>query len=157
MRFTLLKDLKQDRVMRPVLTGLLLFCILYLLSDLLVKQSSFGLLPQKIFLTLYGNEEEFVDPISEASLLEFWHTDIFFVMMLLFTLSTVCIRLCNASKLSLIGVNVMLLSALLSLSALPLAYYFSQSFVYLYAAGSLLWHLTALLGALFSLKRLYFA
>jgi len=157
MRFTLLKDLTQDRVMRPTLTGLLLFSILYLLSDLFVKQATFGLLPQKVLSTLYGNEEAFIDPISEASFLEFWHTEIFFIMMLLFTLSTICIRLCNASRFSLFMVNAILISALVTLSVLPFAYYFSQDLIYLYCVGSILWHIMAFFVAIFSLKRLYFA
>lgn len=157
MRFTLIKDLQKDKLMRPILLGLLGFTLLYLCADLFMKYHNFGLSAETMAQTLFGNEEEFIDPMSKGVFLELWHSEIFFTMMVVFTLSTVCIRLCEASRLSLIMVNLMLLSSLLALVALPLSFYYSQALLVFYAASFLLWHLLALVATLFSLKRLSFA
>ncbi|MBU1216130.1 hypothetical protein KJ870_05825 [bacterium] len=157
MRFTLIKDLKHDAIMKPVLGGLLFFILLYLVADLFVKQSSFGLTPNTVKATLFGNEEEFLDPLSKAAFLEFWHMEIFFSMMLLFTLSAVYIRMSEGSKKALVVVNLLFISTLVSLFSLFIAYFFKQNFVTFYLLSFHLWHITALFCSLYSLKRLYFA
>lgn len=157
MKFTIIKDLTQDSMMKPILSGLLSFTLLYLLSDFFVKHSSFGLFPHAIHATLFGSEEEFLDPINKASFLEFWHVEIFFIMMILFTLSTVYIRLSKASKSAIVVVNLMMISAIISLISLPLAYFFSSGFINIYVATFFIWHILALFSALYSLKRLHYA
>jgi hypothetical protein len=157
LRFTLIKDLKHDAILKPVLGGLLFFILLYLVADLFVKQSSFGLTPDAIKGTLFGNEEEFLDPLSKAAFLEFWHMEIFFSMMLLFTLSAVYIRMSEGSKKALYVVNLLFISTLVSLFSLFIAYFFKQNFVTFYLLSFHLWHITALFCSLYSLKRLYFA
>lgn len=157
MRFTLIKDMRQDKFMRPVLSFLLFFIIIYLISDIIVKYSSFGIFPDQISNTLYGNEEQFLDAISPSIFLEFWHVEIFFSMMILFTLSTIYLRVSQASKSAVLFVNIMMLAAISSLLSLVLAYYFSDSFVIFYALCYLLWHFVALFNSIDALKRFYFA
>ena len=157
MRFTLIKDIKQDPFMRLVLSFLLLFIFIYLGSDLFVKHSSFGIFPLQISNTLYGDTEQFLDAISASLFLEFWHTEIFFCMMILFTLSTVYLRVSKASKGAIILVHVMMISAFLSLLTLFLAYYGSNFFVNFYVIFNFIWHIGAVGISLDSFKRLYFA
>ncbi|MGB3962624.1 MAG: hypothetical protein WBK95_10350 [Sulfurimonas sp.] len=157
MRFTLIKDIKKDTVMQPVLGALLFFALLYLISDILVKQSSFGITPAAVSATLFGDEEQFLEALSEASFLEFWHTEIFFSMMLLFTMSAVYIRLYEASKKAMLLVHLLFISALLALFALPLAYFVDPAFVNIYSFSFIVWHLSALIVAFCALQRLYFA
>ncbi|OIP56115.1 MAG: hypothetical protein AUK54_02760 [Helicobacteraceae bacterium CG2_30_36_10] len=157
MKFTLVKDLRKDRVMKPILSGFLVFTLLYLLSDIFVKQSTFGIFPHAIETSLFGNEEEFLDGLSQASFLELWHVEIFFIMMIAFTTSTVYIRLSGASKTALLAVNIMLLTALLSLVTLALAYYLSPHFIYIYVSSFFIWHIVAFFCTLISLKRLHYA
>jgi len=151
VRFTLIKDLKKDRSMKPILMGLLLFMLLYLLADFFVKSASIGLLSDAVTLTLIGNVDEYLDPIAEASFLEHLHTETFFLMLLLLTLSAVFIRLNSTRKFSLTLLNTTMLSALLSLISLAMAYYISLSFVTLYVITFFLWHIGALLMTLLSL------
>ena len=139
--------------MRLILTGFLTFILLYILSDILVKYSSFGLFGDKINLTLFGSEEEYIDPMSKASFLEFWHTEIFFIMMILLTLGAVFIRLAKNSRV--LVTNILMISAIASLVALGLSYFISPFFVNIYVATFFLWHLTALYMILYSLWRLY--
>lgn len=157
MKFTLIKDLKQDSVMKPILSGLLFFIILYFVSDIFVKDLGFGISVHTIKLTLFGSEEEFLDPITQASFLEFWHVEIFFIMMIVFTLSTIFIRVSNASKSAIVIVNLMMISSIISLISLPFAYFFSSEFINIYVATFFIWHILALFCAFYSLKRLHYA
>ena len=101
--------------MRPILTGLLIFIFFYLISNMMVKHFNFGVLPSTVLLTLFGDEEQYIDPLSTASFLEFWHMEIFFIMMLLLTLSAVFIRIAKNSNLKIILINTLMLSSLVSL------------------------------------------
>ena len=154
MRFTLIKDLSKDTSMRPILTGLLIFTLIYILTDFIVKYFNFGVFPQAISLSLFGDEEQFIDPLSQASFLEFWHMEIFFMMMLLLTLSAVFIRLAKNNNSKLLILNILMASAILSLITLFLAYYVSSIFVVGYSILYILWHLTAIYMIIYSLWKL---
>ncbi len=156
MRFTLIKDLRQDASMRPILTGLLIFTLFYILADFIVKYFNFGVFPKAISLSLFGDEEQFIDPLSKASFLEFWHMEIFFIMMILLTLSAVFIRVAKNSNYKLFFLNTLMLSALFSLIALLLAYFVSSTFVIVYSFLYSLWHLTAIYMILYSLWKLHY-
>lgn len=157
MKFTLVKDLKKDPLMRPIISSVLLFSLIYLISDFFVKQSSFGLLPSDITNTLFGNEDEFLDPISKDIFLEFWHVEIFFTMMIVFILSTIHIRVSKASKNSIFSVNILMISSILSLVVLPLSYFISLIFIEIYVVLFFIWHSFAIISSLISLKALNFA
>ena len=144
-------------MMKPILSGLLFFTLLYLVSDIFVKNSGFGVFPSAVKSTMFGNEQEFLDPISKASFLEFWHVEIFFIMMIIFTLSAVYIRLSKASKSAIVVVNLMMISALASLISLPISYFFNPIFINMYVTTFFIWHILALFSSVYSLKRLHYA
>lgn len=144
--------------MKPILGSLLLFFVLYLLADFFVKQSGFGIFFKTIKDTVYGNAEEFLDPIDYSVFLEFWHMEIFFTMFIVFILSTIFIRLFSTQKIFLRILNSLMISALLSLSFLPLSYFYHFDFlIYGFVLSFWSWHLIAILISILSLKRLYFA
>jgi hypothetical protein len=122
---------------------------------MVVKHFSFGVLPSMVHQTLYGNEGEYLDPISLASFLEFWHMEIFFIMMILLTLSAVYGRLCENTYTDLIVMNITFMSSIISLIALGLAFYVEELFVSLYSFGFLIWHLFAIYMVLNSLWKLH--
>jgi hypothetical protein len=154
MRFTLIKNLAQDTLMKSILNGLLLFIGLYFISDIILKYSSFGLFTDTINITLFGDEEQFIDPLTSSLLLEYWHVEIFFTMMILLTLSTIFIR---TNKDSSIYVHSVMIMALISLVSLPLAYFINKSFVNIYSVSNILWHLIAFVMILKALWKLNFA
>ena len=156
MRFTLIKSLNQDKSMRPILTGLLIFTLFYIISDILVKYSNFGVFPNEVTTTLFGNEDEFIDPLSASSFLEFWHVEIFFIMMILLTLSTVFVRLAKHNTLKIIVLNILMLSALFSLFSLLFAFFISPVFVLAYSILFLTWHMVAMYMIIYSLWKLYY-
>ncbi|MCW8894469.1 MAG: hypothetical protein OQK48_04015 [Sulfurimonas sp.] len=152
MKFTLINNLQKDSAMSLVLKGFLVFILLYLVSDVVVMNSNFGISADKVNTTLFGNEEEYIDPISEASFLEFWHTEIFFIMMILLTLSAIFIRVAKRSRIIL--TNILMISSISSLIFLPLAYYMSNFFVHLYIFTYFIWHIMALYMILYSFWKL---
>lgn len=148
MRFTLINNLKQEKSMKLLLNGLLLFIVLYLIFDIFVKEHTLGLNTTAVMSTLFGNEEEFLDPMSTSVFLEYIHTEIFFLMMILVTLSSVYIRLFHKKTNTLLHVNLLMISALFSLLTLTISYFYIASFVNIYIFCFFTWHLVALYMAL---------
>ena len=138
MKFTLVKNIQKDSAMSLILKGFLIFILLYLIADVLVMNSSFGITVDTISATLFGNEDEYIDPINEAAFLEFWHTQIFFIMMVLLTLNAIFIRVANRSRV--INTNILMISAITSLISIVLAYYISDFFVNVYMWSYFIWH-----------------
>ena len=155
MKFTLIKDVKGDSLMRPLLGGLLLFILLFLSADIVLKNDHIGLTPTQLSQTLFGNEEEYIEPVTEHFLLELMHSDIFFIMMTLLTLSAVYARLCQNKKLRLININITMTAALLSIIFLPLSYYLSAYFILPFIISFYTWHFMALMMTLGSLYYLF--
>lgn len=152
MKFTLINNLQKDSAMSLILKGFLVFILLYLISNILVMNSGFGISIEDISTTLFGNEEEYIDPITEATFLEFWHTEIFFIMMILLTLNAIFIRVAKRSRIIL--TNILMLSAVSSLISLPLAYYISDFFVNIYVLAFFTWHFIAIYVIFYSFWKL---
>ena len=151
MRFTLIKDIKQDQTMKPILNGLLIFTLAYLIFDVLVSSSSLGLFFSELNTTLFGNEEEFIDPLSEVLFLEYIHAQIFFMMMILLTLSAVFARVSNKKPYSLLFINITMITGISTLGTLILGYYSNAIFLHIYLLCFSLWHLGAIAMTLYSL------
>ena len=141
--------------MRPLLGGLLLFILLFLSADIVLKNDHIGLTPTQLSQTLFGNEAEYIEPVTEHFLLELMHSDIFFIMMTLLTLSAVYARLCQNKKLRLFNINITMTAALLSIIFLPLSYYLSAYFILPFIISFYTWHFMALMMALGSLYYLF--
>jgi magnesium-transporting ATPase (P-type) len=157
MRFTLIKDLKKENTMAPLLVGMLVFFFLYLCADFVVKQYGFGLFESQIKITLFGNEEEFIEGMVQSAFLEYMHGEIFFTMMLLLTLCAVYVRVAQDQRYKLSVLNITMLSALLTPVSLFTAYFYNAAFLPTYIATFFSWHLFALFMILSSLQRLLFA
>ena len=156
MRFTLIKDIRQDNSMKPILNGLLIFTLIYLLADIFVTYSSLGLFEEAIKTTLFGDEEEFLDPMSKSIFLEYIHAQIFFMMMLLLTLSAVYARVSNKKTHSILLINIVMISGLLTLISLGVSYFIKAQLIQLYIASFFTWHTTAFYMSSYSLWALNF-
>lgn len=155
MRFTLVKDLRKDALMRPLITGLLLFLSLFFISDLYQKKMDIGLDTSSVEATLYGDEAEFIDPISTEALLEIIHGDIFFMMMSLLSLSAVFGRVAPKRRSSGLAVHALNLFAFSSLLFLVTSTFFPMIPVIFWLVTMWGWHLLAIMMSLFSFYRLY--
>jgi len=154
MKFTLTNDLKQNALMRLIIIVLVFFTLIYLLADIFVKYKSFGISVSTVKLTLFGDEDEFIEPLPEVSFLEFIHSEIFFIMMILFTLSIVFIRVATKSKINFVIINTTMMAAIVSLIALGLSFYLSEIFVYIYIISFFLWHTLGIYISLYTLWKL---
>ncbi len=142
--------------MRPILSALLLFTLLYILSDILVKYVNFGVFPDAINVTLFGDEEQYIDPLSTSAFLEFWHVEIFFIMMILLTLSAVFVRVSKDDTSKTILLSALMICALFSLISLVLAFFVAKIFVLMYSILFFFWHAIAVYMILYSLGKLYY-
>jgi len=129
--------------MRPLINGLLLFILLYLPFDIFVKSYTMGISTTTVMTTLFGNENEFIDPINKSVFLEFIHIQIFFLMMILLSLSAIFIRLLSHKSNTLLIINLVMASALLTPITLFSAYFYRSEFVPLYIFAFFSWHLLA--------------
>ncbi len=141
-------------MLRPLLSGLLIFTLFYLSADVILKKDHIGITFETLSSTLYGNEDEFIEPVNFHFLLELSHSDIFFMMMTLLTLSAIFSRLCKLDKTRLILINITMISAILNIATLFLAYFINSFFIYLWIASFWLWHLGASTMSLISLFHL---
>lgn len=157
MKFLLIKNIAEDKGFRPLIIGLLFFTLLFLVIDVFVQANSFGVFYQTLFNTLYGNEEEYMDPIEVSVFLEFWHINIFLMMMVLLTLSSIYIRLNTGSKFSTRVVSLTLVTALFSLISIALSFYISDIFLVPYIVAFWFWHAGALFMAIQGIKKVLFA
>ncbi len=152
MKFTLIDNIQTDKAMSLILKGFLVFIFIFLISDILVMQSSFGITQESVNTSLFGNEDEYIDPMDKAAFLEFWHTQIFFIMMILLTLNAIFIRVAKRSRV--IMTNLLMISAILSLISLVFAFYLSSSFVIIYIFTYFIWHIIAIYMIIYSLWKL---
>ncbi len=156
MRFTLVKELRTDPLMRPLLNGVLIFIVAFLFVDIFLKYERTGIDVATISNTLYGNEEEFADPISEQFFLELLHAEIFFIMMTLLTLSAIYARLAPIKRRMLIVINVISLAAISEVVMFVLAYYVGSLFIYIWIVSFWTWHIGAIFVSTLSLFYLNF-
>ena len=143
--------------MRPMINFILAFILLFVIFAPVVQHTTIGLYESKVHTTFFGNEEEFLDPINGDYFLEYLHTQIFLVMMVMVTLSAIFVRVSRNTfftKLILITSNS---SALLFLISVTLGYYISPLFVPIYLLGYYLWFIGVVLMLLQSFTRLNFA
>ena len=137
--------------MRPLLSALSLFAAAFLTGDIFLKRDHIGLDRQTLSNTLYGNEEEFVEPVTRHFVLELLHSDIFFMMMTLLTLSAVYARLSTSKRLAAILINIAMLSAIADIVLFALAYFRGDSYIFPWLAVFWTWHAAALYMAAASL------
>lgn len=157
MRFTLIKNIKQDKSMKPLLNGLLIFITLYLTFDIFVKNHTLGLSVTTVSTTLFGNADEFLDPMNKSVFLEFIHMQIFFLMMLLLIVSAVFIRLLHKKQNTIIIMNLLMLFGILTPLTLTAAYFYSAEFIGIYLVCFFFWHIIAFYMTLKSFWELNFA
>lgn len=156
MRFTLIKNVKKDKAMRPILNTLLFFILLYIPFDIYVKSHTMGISTETIMITLFGNADEFIDPMNKSVFLEFIHMQIFFLMMILLTLSAIFIRLLSQKKNTVLVINLLMGFALITPITLFLSYFYTHDFINIYLFSFFTWHLIALYMTLHSIWELNF-
>ncbi|HFU74531.1 MAG TPA: hypothetical protein ENK65_03155 [Helicobacteraceae bacterium] len=155
MKFTLVKDLRGNALLRPLLGGLLSFIILFLSADIILKNDHIGLTSATLSATLYGDEENYVEPVSFHFILELLHSDIFFMMMVLLTLSAIYSRLCEKNTIRMVLINLTMIAAIADVALLLFAYFQGPLFMLPWIISFWVWHLGAMSMAFASLLHLF--
>ncbi|RLA59375.1 MAG: hypothetical protein DRQ78_10690 [Epsilonproteobacteria bacterium] len=156
MKFLLKKDLDHSTLIAKLMLGVSVALFFYLGLDLVLHGYVLGFDMGSISSTLYGNAEEFIEPILIDTLLLQVHIDLFMSLFSIMIIASIYIRLFSEKKSSKSLVHILFILGLLAPEVLILAYFTSVLFVYVWLASFILWHLLAMWMSLHSIKRLLF-
>lgn len=142
MKFLVTKELEQNRLLTLQVLLMTAILTLFLFSDMVLHHFQIGLTPVQAVETLLGNEEAFIEPMLFSVLLERIHIDLFISMITLMLLVVIYIRISKDRKNKMI--HVAFLSAILAPLSLLLAYFYGETFVFLWLGMFIVWHICAL-------------
>jgi len=156
MKFLVSKDIHSNSNFTLLLGFYALMLLLYFVGDLFYMFNFFGHSVTEVLSTLKGNEEEYIEPLSLLSLLEYFHVSLFLALLALFTTMAIVLRIELTLLHKKMIIVVAMLSLLLSFVSLGLTYFFVDSFVYGFVCFSTLWHLSGIYALSIILKQVIF-
>ena len=156
MKFLVTKDLAHSTLLTYLMGSVVFAILLYLGLDIVLHAYVIGLDMQSVSVTLFGDVENFVEPVLIDSLLLQVHIDLFMTLFALLILSSIYIRLYSENALTKWIVHFLFIMGILSPLALILAYSVNTIFTVIWLISFLLWHMTAFIVAIMILKKLVF-
>jgi len=154
MKFLVTKELAHVALLKNLMVTVCVALFFYLGLDVVVHGYVLGFDVDGILSSLYGNAEEYIEPILIDSLLLQVHIDLFMSLFSLLILSSIYIRLFAELKSSKYLVHVVLFLGLLSPLLLMLAYFTSEVWVFVWLFSFILGHLLAMYMSLTIVKKL---
>ena len=154
MKFVISKDLEHSTLLKTLMMGVSAALFFYLLFDVVLHGLLIGSDILSISNTLYGNTEEFIEPILLDTLLLQVHIDLFMTLFTLMILSTIYIRLFSEEKRAKWLIHFLFIFGLATPLMLLAAYISMHFFVYVWIFTFLAGHLLAIFFALRIIKRL---
>jgi len=154
MKFLVTKDLKHSTLLGNLMLGVCVALFFYLGLDVVLHGYVLGTNITEVSTTLYGNVEEFVEPILIDSLLLQVHIDLFMSLFSIMIIASIYIRLFSAKKSTKKLVHALFILGLAAPITLLTAYFTSLGFVYSWMASFILWHLLGMGMALAIIKKL---
>ena len=156
MKFLVTKVLAHSTLLTYLMGSVVFAILLYLGLDILLHAYAIGLDMQSASITLFGDVENFMEPILIDSLLLQVHIDLFMTLFALLILSSIYIRLYSDKVMTKWMVHLLFIMGMLAPAALLLAYFVSASFIALWLMSFVLWHILASMVSLIVLKKLLF-
>jgi hypothetical protein len=156
MKFLVTKDLAHSTLLTYLMGSVVFAILLYLGLDIVLHAYVIGLDMQSASVTLFGDVENFVEPVLIDSLLLQVHIDLFMTLFALLILSSIYIRLYADKVMTKWVVHLLFIMGLLAPVALILAYFVSASFTAMWLISFILWHALAAIVAVMILKKLLF-
>ena len=156
MKFLVTKDLAHSTLLSYLMGSVVFAILLYLALDTVLHTYIIGLDMHSVSVTLFGDAENFVEPILIDSLLLQVHIDLFMTLFALLILSSIFIRLYSDKVMTKWIVHLLFIIGMLAPAALILAYLVSALFTAVWLIGFILWHVLAFIVALMILKKLWF-
>ena len=156
MKFLVTKDLAHSTLLTYLMGSVVFAILLYLGLDTVLHAYVIGLDRQSASVTLFGDAENFVEPVLIDSLLLQVHIDLFMTLFALLMLSSIYIRLYAEKVMTKWIVHLLFITGMLAPATLILAYFVGTSFVTMWLVTFILWHLLAAIVAVMILKKLLF-
>lgn len=156
MKFLVNKDLEHSTLLGSLMAGVVALLFLYLISDIVLHGYVLGTDITTLSATLYGNAEEFIEPILIDTLLLQVHTDLFMSLFTIMMIASIYIRLYSTNVMTKWLVHLLFILGLLSPILLIVAYYTTVDFIYLWFVSFLFGHFLGMLMSLLIFKRLLF-
>ncbi len=156
MKFLVTKDLAHSTLLTYLMGSVVFAILLYLGFDTVLHAYVIGLDMQSVSVTLFGDVENFVEPILIDSLLLQVHIDLFMTLFALLILSSIYIRLYSDKAMTKWVVHLLFSLGILAPVVLLLAYFVSASFTAIWLISFVFWHILAAMIALIILKKLLF-
>ena len=154
MKFLVSKDLAHSIHLRYLMVGVVSAILLYLGFDALLHVYVIGFDMQSVSVTLFGDAENFIEPVLIDSLLLQVHIDLFMTLFAILILSSVYIRLYSDSVMTKWTVHLLFILGMLAPAALLLAYYVNALFTAIWLISFIFWHILASIIAVMILKKL---
>ena len=154
MKFLVTKDLSHSRLLAYLMASVVFAILIYLVLDVILHSYVIGMDLISINNTLFGNVETFEEPILIDSLLLQVHIDLFMTLFALLILSSIYIRLYKKTSLMKVTVHTLFIFGIMAPIFLLLAYFWSETFVYLWLVSFALWHMMAFVLSLMIFRRL---
>lgn len=136
------------------MVGVTVALFLYLGLDIVLHAYVIGSDLESISNTLYGNVEEFIEPVLIDTLLLQVHIDLFMSLFVIMIISSIYIRLYSDRSMTKWLVHILFLLGLLSPILLIVAYFTSIVFVYVWLVSFILGHLLAMFMSIAIVKTL---
>ena len=156
MKFLVTKDLQHSRLLGNLMIGVSVALFFYLGLDVLLHAYTIGFDLVSIANTLYGNVEEFIEPILIDSLLLQVHSDLFMSLFSIMIIASIYIRLYSDKSVTKWLVHMLFIMGLTAPLFLIVAYFTSISFAYAWLASFILGHLLGIFMSLRIIKKLLF-
>lgn len=157
MKFLVTKELEKSIFLKYLMGSLVLFVVVFLVTDVIFHHYFIGLTVDQATTTLFGNEETFAEPILFNALLLQVHIDFFFSMFILLILAVIYIRLYVRDQSTYIWIHILFISGFMSPLLLLLNYFLSYSIgVLVWIIVFYIWHIVALILCVKIIWKLYF-
>ncbi len=156
MKFLVTKDLAHSTLLTYLISAVVCMLLLYIGFDAVLHAYVIGLDMHSVSVTLFGDVENFVEPILIDSLLLQVHIDLFMTLFALLILSSIYIRLYSSKPMTKWIVHLLFILGMLAPVTLILAYFVSALFTTMWLMSFILWHILASVVALMILKKLLF-
>jgi hypothetical protein len=154
MKFLVTKDLAHSTLLSYLMGSVVFTILLYLGFDLVLHAYAIGLDMQSLQATLYGDVENFVEPILIDSLLLQVHIDLFMTLFAILILSSIYIRLYSDEAVTKWIVHLLFILGMLAPIMLILAYFVGTFFAAMWLISFILWHVLAFIVGMMILKKL---
>lgn len=154
MKFLVSKDLAHSTLLSQLMSGVVCALFLYLVFDIVLHAYVVGLDVATISTTLYGNTEEFIEPILIDTLLLQVHIDLFMSLFSIMIVASIYIRLYSTKVMTKWLVHILFILGLLSPVLLMVAYFTTVGFIYVWIFSFILGHILGMAMSLLIVKKL---